>query len=277
MPEQMYDDQTSDPGAERRYPEYGAAPALARPTPRHDRNRWLAFLLIGLGVAMLLANLGRFPFSLGSFERTQTYGVDISLDGVEMARLHVDWGSGPLQLSGGDGRYIVRGSVEGKREPDVEVDDGGDLVEVTIDDGDDGWLFRSSGGASGHLLLGSAVPYHLALELGSGQAGLDLSDVRVEELELDASSGSVALVLPNHGPGSVAIDGGSGSVAIRLSPDLEARIVVDQGSGSFDPGERLEQIEGDEDDQIYETPGYASSSAGIEVEIDGGSGAITIR
>ena len=254
-----------------------SAPSGASTGYWHDRNRLLALLLIGLGLAMLLSNIGRLPFSFGSLGRTTTYGVEVPLDDIKAAQVRIDWGSAPFQLNAGGSGYLVAGSVEARREPEVKVEHDDDSAEVTIRDSRRIWPFGASTGAYGHLLLDPTAIFRLEFNLGSGPAEIDLSKVRVSQLELDAGSGSVELRLPAQGTTQASLDAGSGSLNIALPRGGEARVELDRGSGSFSAGDRLRQVEGDRDDAVYQTLGYDAAPNRIDIKIDGGSGSINIR
>jgi hypothetical protein len=54
------------------------------------------------------------------------------------------------------------------------------------------------------------------------------------------------------------------------------RIILDGGSGAFRTDERFVLASGDPDDGIWETENYDNADHQIELEIDQGSGAISI-
>jgi hypothetical protein len=146
--------------------------------------------------------------------------------------------------------------------------------------------------------LSQTVPMDLTVDVGSGQTdlalgGLLLSDLYVDygsgavnlqlpgddyDIRLDGGSGKLVAVLPQDGRHELELDGGSGAIDLFLPPNMGARVELDSGSGSVSLDDRFEQISGDDDDGVWETPNYDADGANsILVFIDGGSGAISIE
>jgi hypothetical protein len=81
--------------------------------------------------------------------------------------------------------------------------------------------------------LSHEVPMELTIDVGSGSAQLDLSELNIEELTLDGGSGSSQLSLPATGESyPVAIRSSSGSMRIEIPSEAELEGSVDSGSGS---------------------------------------------
>jgi hypothetical protein len=118
----------------------------------------------------------------------------------------------------------------------------------------------------------------LELDCGSGPGDLDLSRLQIDELALDCGSGPVDLELPSAGSPNVTIDGGSGPVDITLPEGVGARVVLDSGSGPFLADQRFRLVDGEyRGDGIWETNGYGAAQYSVLMEIDQGSGPISIR
>lgn len=151
------------------------------------------------------------------------------------------------------------------------------------------------------VALSPEIPLDLTLEGGSGSADADLSQLQLEKLSVDVASGSFSLSLPESkqayeadfegGSGSLHIalpadtnltlsaDGGSGSINLQLPADVAVRIeVLGSGSGSLNLPRGLTQIEeGNDDEGVWETAGYANAAQRILIRIeDIGSGSVNI-
>lgn len=163
------------------------------------------------------------------------------------------------------------------------------------------WSFNITQPTRWDIALSSQVPLDLTLEGGSGSTTADLSQLQLERLKVDVASGSFVLDLPDSdqayegeiegGSGSLrvslpadtdltlSVTGHSGSVTLKLPANAEYRIeVLGSGSGSLSLPRGMDQVEnGDDDEGIWETPGYARASQRLLIRIvDIGSGSVTI-
>jgi len=127
------------------------------------------------------------------------------------------------------------------------------------------------------IQLSRDVPLKLNIDAGSGTCALDLSELQIDGLSIDSGSGAVNLDLPSDSSFSGTIDAGSGRVTITLPRGVGMRVVVDSGSGAFRPDGRFVQVRGDRHDGVWETEGFDTAETAIELKIDQGSGAITIK
>ncbi len=128
------------------------------------------------------------------------------------------------------------------------------------------------------LALHPAVELALDMETGSGSTTLDLRKLQLTALALDAGSGPVELRLPAASTFSGLINGGSGYLVITLPEKVGLRIELDSGSGSFRPAERFRLVAGTRTaDGSWETEHYDSADYQIELEIDQGSGSISVN
>ena len=281
MPEQIYDERPSTPGGEPRdritsrlYPE--PQPTLARPAAP-QRNRLLAFVLIGLGLSMLLGQAGRLPFS--GHERGES-SRSYPLRGVTAAVVDVGWGSGRLGIRSESGKDLVRSVVHGGS-IDSDVDYDGEQAEITVRDEPERWFFGRRGGSSGEILLNPEPEYQLSVDAGSGAVSLGLADLRLETLDLEVGSSNVDVRLPMQDADGLEgrIEVGSGSLRIHLPADMPTRVVIDNGSGTFKffAGTRLRQVEGDGIDGVFQTPDFDPDQEHIQLEIESGSGAVVIE
>ena len=266
------------PVAEGFYPGAGGSHGgvSARPLPRNDRNRLFAFLLIGLGLAMLLSNV-RQPGFWGRGGRP--FELAAPLRGTEQARVTLDWGAGRMEV-GASGRNdrLLFASVAAPEQPDLDVEHDDSQARVVLRTDGGGWFGSGNDRAAGSIMFNPAVVYQFGIDVGSASSSLALDDLKVTELDLEAGSGQVELRLPAQPDLRAELELGSGSTEIFLPPGIEVRVVVDRGSGSFEPGSRLQQVEGDDEGEaVFETAGYAAAAQRMEIDIEAGSGSISIK
>jgi hypothetical protein len=122
------------------------------------------------------------------------------------------------------------------------------------------------------LQLNPTVPLRLTLETGAGVTRADLSDLQVSELTLNSGVGQIDLTLPRSGVVQGKVNGGIGETIITIPADVAARLTIQRGLGTVDTPFGYTQ-RGD----VYESPGYADAQHRVDLTVNGGIGAITIR
>ena len=210
--------------------------------------------------------------------------VEYSLAGVEQATVYVDWTSVPGYLSAlEDSPNLIEGDLDYLGELIFEGSVRGGRADVKLDSRVTGnwfgaWPFGDQSDKRWDVGLSPDAPLDLTLDAGSGPCDFDLAGLQVSSLVLDVGSGPVDLVLPSGGTFEARIDGGSGPLAIVLPRGVGARVVLDSGSGPFSPDERFELARGKSSgDGTWETDKYRTAQHTITLEIDQGSGPISIR
>ncbi|MCB8952383.1 MAG: DUF4097 family beta strand repeat protein [Ardenticatenales bacterium] len=124
-------------------------------------------------------------------------------------------------------------------------------------------------------MRGLQVTY-LDMNGGSGHAQVVMADGDYDAA-FDLGSGSVTMTLPASGRHEIEINSGSGSVTIHLPDSMQLRMEVNRGSGGFNAGGRLNQIDNDEDNPVWETEGYGDSANQLTLVIRQGSGSINVK
>jgi hypothetical protein len=214
----------------------------------------------------------------------RTEHVEYPLAGVERASVHIDWTSAPGYLSAlRDSPNLIEGDVAYRGQLTFDVDVRGGRADVELDS-------RFSGPWFGPFDLGDPakkrwdvrlspnVPLDLTLDAGSGRCDFDLTGLQVRDLFLDNGSGAIDLALPSGSTFDARIDGGSGPLTIILPESVGAEVALDSGSGSFRPDERFRLVEGERrGDGVWETDNFRTVEHTILLEIDQGSGPISIR
>jgi len=210
--------------------------------------------------------------------------VEYSLTGVERATVYIDWTSVPGYLSAlEDSPNLVEGDVDYLGDLTFDVNVRGDRANVKLDSRSIGiWFWRFDLGDRAEerwdVGLSPNVPLDLTLDAGSGPCDFDLASLQVSGLVLDAGSGPIDLVLPSGSTFEAEIEGGSGPLTIVLPRSVGARVVLDSGSGPFSPDSRFELVRGKRSgDSTWETDNYRTAEHTITLEIDQGSGPISIR
>ena len=257
-----------------------------------------AVLLFGVELPFL----SRFNLQNTVEYRQET--VAVSGDGVDTAVVSLDLGSLGADVTGLDSsQNILEATMSVAGEVDLQERTQGDEAVISLGESDFRFLWWGGWLAEGkqppwQIGLSRTVPLDLTVDVGSGQTDLALGSLLLSDLYVDYGSGAIILQMPGgdydvhldggsgklvatllrDGRHEIELDGGSGAIDLFLPPNMEARVEVDSGSGRISLDERFEQISGDDDDGVWETPNYDAAGANsILVFIDGGSGAISIR
>jgi hypothetical protein len=214
---------------------------------------------------------------VGTGDRTTEY-FTWPMDGVERAEVELRAGVGELQLVGYDDMAdLLVADLDlapgAKVSHDLELQ--GDVAQGWIDSDRDFFsLPPVIGGKSSQwdLRLNTRLQWEMNVNSGIGDVRLDLSDLKVSDLELNSGIGAVRLTLPRRGTVRARVDGGVGDLSITIPEGVQARIRVDRGLSSLNIDNRF-QRQGD----YYETAGISGAESFIDLEIDMGIGSITIR
>jgi hypothetical protein len=245
----------------------------------------LILLLIGGAVAVVFfaQNIPALV-ELAQPAEWRTEHIEYPLTGVERASVTINWTSMPGYLSAlHDSSNLIEGDIAYRGQLIFDVNVRGDQANVELDSHfSNPWFrpfdFHNQEEELWDVRLGPNVPLDLTLDAGSSRCDFDLTDLQVRDLYLDVGSGSIDLTLPSDSTLDARIDGGSGSLDIILPEGVGAQVVLDSGSGSFQPDERFRLVEGKRhDDGVWETDDFRTAEHTILMEIDQGSGSISIR
>ena len=254
-------------------------------------------LLLGMDLPFL----SRFNLQTSAEYRQES--VEVSGDGVEIADISLELGSLGADVTGlNSSRNLLEGTLNIVGELDLREEQQGS--EATVSLGEHGPNFWSGSWIGDsqqppwQIGLSRTVPMNLTIDMGSGASDLALGSLLLTNLDInigsgamnlqlpggeydirvDGASGKMVATLPSNGRQELTIDAGSGAITLILPPSMAARVELDKGSGAVSLDGRFTQINGDDDDPIWETPNYQPDSQdSILIFIDGASGSITVE
>lgn len=234
-------------------------------------------LAIAIVAVVLVLSLTDVPgLNLGG--QTETRQFAYPLAGVTSAELDFDFGSGRYKVYAlNDSNNLIDSNLTYSGNLVSDVNASGEHVNVTLrKSGGFGFFFGPTGGDEWNIGLNRNAAYDLNLDLGSGGANLDFSELPLRGGRIDIGSGGATLDLPASGQYQLRMNGGSGSIRIRIPRTAEVRIEYDHGSGGFFSNLSRLSVDGG-DDFDAQTSGFASAENAITLVIDGGSGSISIE
>lgn len=134
-------------------------------------------------------------------------------------------------------------------------------------------LVSSSGGESWDLKLNRDMPMTMLVKLDAARARLDLSALRVTDLDADVDAGSLEVTLPAVGKSRVHVKSDAAAVTLLVPDGAAARIHVISDVSGVSVDEKRFPRRGD----YYESGDYAGAIGQIEIEIDADVSGITVR
>ena len=227
----------------------------------------------------------------------QTESQAVELGGADSVRVEIVMGAGELDVAGGadglldaDFTYNVAefkpevaysSSVLTVRQPDVE----GRASLWDFDDYRYEWDLR----------LNDDVPIEMTIDLGAGNAQLELGTLSLTGLDVKAGAGDVTVDLAGAssltklgidiGAGNVTLDlsgdwqadldanirGGAGKATLRLPRDVGVRVDVQGGLGKVNAGGLKK------DGDAYVNDAYGESEVTLRIDVTAGLGAIDLE
>jgi hypothetical protein len=122
------------------------------------------------------------------------------------------------------------------------------------------------------LRLTPATPMRLAIDAGVGEGTIDLTQLKVTDLDLKTGVGTTTLTLPRQGQVRAHLSGGVGNTTIRIPAGVAVRIAPDAGIGSVDVRGNYRRH-----GSTYISPDFDTAANRVDLTASSGVGAITIQ
>ncbi len=256
---------------------------------------WGAVLIV-VGALLLLDNLDILPFSVWGLlwpllliaagvwvllgvsrggRAVETQQVSIPLEGEPTARVKLSHGAGELRVSSGAAPgYLLSGTFNGGVEYRSTREAGRQIVRlksppVFVAP----WDMFGRNARLWSVELNSDIPLSLEIESGASSSRIDLSGVRLTDLELEFGASSADVSLPaGAGHTRVKIEAGAASVTLRLPQQAEARIRYESGLSSLN----LDRARFAQSANSYQTAGFDAATDRLDIDIESGVGSVTI-
>jgi hypothetical protein len=225
-------------------------------------GRWWPVAVIAWGLWLLLA-------AVLPTRRLGSDTLELPLEGAPSADVKVSFGGGQLTVGTGRPGVLLSGTFEGfpakyrMRGPgSVHVEPEGEVV-----------LPWSNPTPTWRIGLPTDVPVTLQVDSGANRTTLDLSDLRVTRLRINTGASDTQVRLPRAaGETHVRADSGAASITLEVPPGVAARVRGRMALGSTQVDEsRFPRSNGG-----WESPDYAAAANRVEIEIQGGVGAVRV-
>ncbi|MBE3038483.1 MAG: hypothetical protein IMZ62_06705 [Chloroflexi bacterium] len=223
-------------------------------------------LIIAFGVWLIV----------GFFARNQPVEgeqVSIPLEGAASAYVKLDHGAGRLMLRSGAGSgEIVNGTFGNGLSYKSHVEGG--RMEVKLRTSQQAWAWWPGESLDWDIRLNREIPLSLKIDSGASASILDLSDLKVTDLDIDTGASSTELTLPaNAGNTHVDIDTGASSLKVSIPSGVAASIRVKSGIASVNVNPRFSRLDGG----LYQSTDYSTAANRVDMTIDAGVGSIEVN
>ncbi len=208
----------------------------------------------------------------------ETQQISVPLENATEADIRLKHGAGRLTLraAGTPGVLLSGSCVGGAR---LDVSRSGPSVRVQAESAAADYIFgfpafNAPYGLAWDLLLTPEIPLRLGLETGASESNIDLTDLKLTDLEVKTGASSSNITLPARaGMTQVKVSSGAASVKLFLPEGVAGRIRVQSGlAGIHIDSSRFPSVAGG-----YETPGYATAENKADIFIETGVGAVEIH
>ena len=222
-------------------------------------------LVIALGIWMIVSYYGRH-------KPVEGQQVSIPLEGAAGATIKLDHGAGRLDLRSGAGSGEVLNGRFGNG-LDYKSRLAGDRLEIKLRTPHQAWVWWPGESLDWEVHLNPSISLSLKIDSGASSSVLDLSDLKVTDLDIDTGASKTELTLPgNAGNTHVDIDTGASSLKITIPTGVAASIRVKSSMTSVAINARFPHLDGG----LYQSPDYSTASNRIDMTIDAGVGSIAI-
>ncbi len=227
-------------------------------------------LAVIAGVVILLLTA---PQALGPIAGQEVEHVSEPLDGVERARLEIDFAAGQLAIGRlEDSPLLVDGELKlatsAKPVWQAERSDAQANLSLRYTQSYQSW----GKGDEWTLRLSPQVGFSLEFNIGAGGAKLDLTGLDIRDMKVKSGVSGTQIRFPARGQFSAEISGGVGALEIEVPEEMAVRLEIDRGIGAVHLSDRFKK-EGAE----FVTSDWLTNPNRIDLKIQVGVGAVTVR
>jgi len=193
---------------------------------------------------------------------------------AKSVRMSVKMPAGDLTMSGGADALLSADFSFGSSwsEPKIEYSVEAGAGELNIEQGGGGTLVTNSDN-TWNLKVNDSIPLDLRVDVGAGRGVFRFAKVDLTRLELNIGAGQADVDLSGERAKDLEaeIQGGVGEATIRLPKDVGVVATVHGGLGTIDTHGLKEE------DGQYVNAAYGKSPATIHLSVNGGIGTIRLQ
>lgn len=241
------------------------------------RSLWASLVGLVVILAILAGALWAFGVGIGSGQTVAGQQISQPVGSAIHASIKIEPGAASLRLNSLDTTdNLLAGSIETNKGQSVVKDFSQDGTEASL-------TLRTTGANFYYLPTGPSqwnwdlglnpeIPMNLVVNLGAGNANLDLNGLKIDSLNVDMGVGNTSLILPNSGQYTARVNGAIGQLVIDVPQGLGVQIKTDTGIANVNMPADFQEQNG-----YYTSPGYASSENRVDMSLDMAIGSVTVR
>jgi hypothetical protein len=199
--------------------------------------------------------------------------VSIPLESATSATIKLDHGAGKLSVhSGAEPSEIINGTFGNGLNYKSRLD--GSRIDVKLRSSQQFWAWWPGESLDWDIHINRDIPLNLKIDSGASASILDLSDLKVTDLDIDTGASSTELTLPvSAGNTHVEIDTGASSLKAIIPPGVAASIRIKSGITAVNVNSRFQRLDGG----LYQSADYSTSANRVDITINAGVGSIDIN
>jgi hypothetical protein len=237
-----------------------------------------SLVVLVLTVGLLAGGVWLLNVDLGVGQAAISETVRQSREGATRAQVVIEPGVGRLHIKTlPESANLVEGKIDlGKGEramPNFSVK--GDRATFTLQTDRHSFgptFWGGDGRRTWDLGFAPEVPLDLQVDLGMGEADLDLTGLAVSSLDVSVAMGKTTVLLPREGDIKAKIDGAMGEIVVVVPEGVEARVHANVGIGSRKLPDGYQR-----QDEVYTSPGYARADNRVDLKVSLAIGSIQVR
>jgi Domain of unknown function (DUF5668)/N-terminal domain of toast_rack, DUF2154 len=199
--------------------------------------------------------------------------VSIPLEGATSAYIKLDHGAGRLTLHSGAGTNEILNGTFGTG-LNYKSQLNGNRIEVKLRTSQQFWAWWPGESLDWDIHLNRDIPLNLKIDSGASASVLDLRDLKVTDLDIDTGASSTDLTLPTGAENMhVDVDTGASSLRVNIPAGVAASIRVKSGIAAVNVNSRFAR----QDNGLYQSSDYATSTNRVDITINAGVGSIDIN
>jgi hypothetical protein len=243
------------------------------------RNAWTTLLGVILVVVLMVGAL--WLAGVGSPAGVAVSGerVEFGLQGANSANIQILPSSGNLVLDTmNTPDILLTGTVPqstSNQNITQEFMKSGDIANLTLRSS--GFQIYYSPGQTiqsvWDLSFTELVPVFLTVNLGAGEASLDLTNAQVSDLRYNLGVGTTTITVPQSGVVTIAVDQAIGQVTIIVPAGTALQLTSNTGLTNRNLPEGFQQI----NNRIFQSPGYGNSENKVNLDVNLAIGQVTVQ
>jgi len=200
---------------------------------------------------------------------------------IKQGSANIDFTVGNLDLGATGSLYDIKAKefASGK-EPWIIVDKTGSTVDLTIKPQDNIRLFSFSGNRerAWSVLLCKDIEWQFDIRTGVSRADLDLSNLKVSELDLEGGVGDITVRFGDKlNKVNADINAGVSQLKLLIPKTVGVKLKVDKGISSSD-FRNIDLRKADpQKENVFETPGFESAAKKLILDVNVGVSSFVVE